>query len=126
MCIASNNDICKSAKPNTTYWKSIKWNKVNRHVTSLQRRIYRASKDYDKKKVRDLQRQLMRSRSALVLAINKVTKENKGKFTPSIDGFKASSDKARGKLVDELMNKDMKSHRPKPAFRKYIPKKNGN
>ena len=56
MCIASNNDICKSAKPNTTDWKSIKWNKVNRHVTSLQRRIYRASKDNNKKKVRDLQR----------------------------------------------------------------------
>ena len=126
MCIASNNDICKSAKPNTTDWKSIKWNKVNRHVTSLQRRIYRASNDNNKKKVRDLQRQLMRSRSALVLAINKVTKENKGKFTPGIDGFKVTSDKARGKLVDELMKTDMKLYRPKPAFRKYIPKKNGN
>ena len=125
MCIASNNDICKSAKPNTADWKSIKWNKVNRHVTSLQRRIYHASKDNNKKKVRDLQRQLMRSRSALVLSIKKVTKENKGKFTPGIDGFKAPSDKARGKLVDELINKDMKLHRPKPAFRKYIPKKNG-
>ncbi len=67
----------------------------------------------------------MRNRSALVLATNKVTKENKGKFTSGIDGFRASSDKARGKLVDELMNKDMKLHRPKPAFRKYIPKKNG-
>lgn len=125
MCIASNNNICKSAKPNTTDWKSIRWNKVNRHVTSLQRRIYRASKDNNKKKVRDLQRPLMRSRSALVLTINKVTKENKGKFTPSIDDFKASSDKTRGKLVDELMNKDTKLHRPKPTFRKYIPKKNG-
>lgn len=67
----------------------------------------------------------MRSRSALVLAIKKVTKENNGKLTPGIDGFKASIDKARGKLVDELINKDLKLHRSKPAFRKYIPKKNG-
>lgn len=102
MCIASNNDICKSAKPNTTDWKSIKWNKVNRHVTSLQRRIYRASKENNKKKVIDLQIQLMRSRSALVLSINKVTKENKGKFTPGIDGFKASSDKIEENLLMNL------------------------
>lgn len=66
-----NNNICEPAKPNTTDWKSIKWNKVHRHVTSLQRRIYRASRNNDRKKVRDLQRQLMRSNSALLIAIKK-------------------------------------------------------
>ena len=43
------NNICEPAKPNTTDWKSIKWNKVRRHVTNLQERIYRASKNGDKK-----------------------------------------------------------------------------
>ena len=125
MRFTPNNDICEPAKPITTDWKTIKWNKVNRHVTSLQERIYRASKENDKKKVRDLQRQLMRSKSALIKAINRVTKENKGRETPGIDGFKATSDRARGKLFDKLKKENMKSHRPKPAFRKYIPKKNG-
>lgn len=45
-----NNNICEPTKPITTDWKSIKWNKVNRHVTSLQRRIYRASRNNDRKK----------------------------------------------------------------------------
>ena len=125
MCIAPDNNICESAKPDTTDWKSIKWQKINRHVTSLQERIYRASKDNDKKKVRDLQRQLMRSFSALVKAVDRVTRENKGKSTPGIDGFKATTNKARGELVDMLKNSNMKLHRPKPAFRTYIPKKNG-
>ena len=125
MCIAPDNSVCESAKPNTTDWKSIKWHKVNRHVTSLQERIYRASKSNDKKKVRDLQRQLMRSKSALVKAVDRVTRVNKGKSTQRIDGFKATNDKARGELVDMLRSSNMKFHRPKPAFRKYIPKKNG-
>ena len=65
MSFTPNNNICEPAKPDTFDWKSIKWYKVNRHVDSLQKRIYRASKDNDKKKVRDLQRQLMRSNSCL-------------------------------------------------------------
>ena len=102
MRFTPNNNICEPAKPITTDWKSIKWNKVNRHVTSLQRRIYRASRNNDRKKVRDLQRQLMRSNSALLIAIKRVTQVNKGKYTPGIDGFKATTDKARGQLVDML------------------------
>ena len=125
MSLTPNNNICEPAKPDTTDWKNIKWNKINRHVDSLQKRIYRASKNNDKKKVRDLQRQLMRSNSCLLTAINRVTKENKGRFTPGIDGFRATSDRARGELFDMMKNEKMKNHRPKPAYRKYIPKKNG-
>ena len=125
MSFTPNSDICEPAKPITTDWRSIKWRKVNRHVTSLQRRIYRASRNNDKKKVRDLQRQLMRSNSCLLLAIKRVTQTNKGKYTPGIDGFRATNDTARGKLYDMLRGMKMKLHRPKPALRKYIPKKNG-
>lgn len=125
MRFTPNNNICEPAKPDAVDWKNIKWYKVNRHVDSLQKRIYRASKNNDKKKVRDLQRQLMRSDSCLLKAINRVTKENKGRFTPGIDGFRSTSDRARGKLFDTMKNEDMKLHRPKPAYRKYIPKKNG-
>lgn len=67
----------------------------------------------------------MRSKSALVKAVDRVTRVNKGKSAPGIDGFKATNDKARGELVDMLRSSNMKFHRPKPAFRKYIPKKNG-
>ena len=125
MRLTPNNNICEPAKPITTDWKSIKWNKVNRHVTSLQRRIYHASREKDKKKVRDLERQLIRSNSALLIAIRRVTQVNKGKNTPGIDGFKANSNKARSELYDRLKGENMKFHRPKPALRKYIPKKNG-
>ena len=125
MRFTPNNNICGPAKPITTDWKSIKWNKTNRHVTSLQRRIYRASRENNEKKVRDLERQLIRSNSALLTAIKRVTQENKGKYTPGIDGFKATTNVARGKLYDALKTKNIKFHKPKPVLRKHIPKKNG-
>ena len=49
MRLTPNNNICEPAKPITTDWSSINWNKPNRHVTSLQRRIYRASRENNKK-----------------------------------------------------------------------------
>lgn len=125
MRLTPNNNICEPAKPITTDWSSINWNKPNRHVTSLQRRIYRASRENNKKKVRDLQRQLMRSNSSLLISIRRVTQENKGKYSPGIDGFRATTNLARGELYDTLNTKNIKLHRPKPVLRKYIPKKNG-
>ena len=47
MRLTPNDNICEPAKPDATDWKSIKWYKVNRHVDSLQKRIYRASKNND-------------------------------------------------------------------------------
>ncbi len=125
MCITPVDKTRTSAKPNTTDWESINLKKTKRHVTNLQRRIYLASKNGDKKKVRDLQRQLVRSYSATVQAVHRVTVINKGKSTPGIDGFKATNNEERGILVDILLNENIKHHRPKPAYRTYIPKKNG-
>ncbi|MBO6122279.1 MAG: reverse transcriptase N-terminal domain-containing protein [Methanobrevibacter sp.] len=48
MRLTPNDNICEPAKPDATDWESIKWYKVNRHVDSLQKRIYRASKDNDR------------------------------------------------------------------------------
>lgn len=125
MCITPVDKTRMSAKPNATDWKSVKLKKTKRHVTNLQRRIYLASKNGDKKKVRDLQRQLVMSYSATVQAVHRVTVINKGKLTPGIDGFKATTDKQRGELVDIILSENIKFHRPKPTYRTYIPKKNG-
>ena len=88
-------------------------------------RLIRPSKNDDKKKVRDLQRQLVMSYSATIQAVHRVTVINKGKLTPGIDGFKATTNKERGMLVDKILSENIKKHRPKPAYRTYIPKKGG-
>jgi RNA-directed DNA polymerase len=79
----------------------------------------------DTRKVKRLQRLLLQGKAVLLLAIRRVTQTNKGKNTPGIDGFRAINDVQRGTLFDTLKTKKIQLHRPKPAYRKYIRKKNG-
>lgn len=60
-------------------WKTINWRQVERYVFKLQKRIYAASRDGNVKKVRKLQKTLMRSWSNKVLAVRRVTQDNQGK-----------------------------------------------
>ena len=119
----THNNNYESTTPCVTDWSSINWNKVNKYVSKLQKRIFRAEREGDRHKVRDLQRMLVYSDSALLMAIKRVTQTNKGKRTPGIDGFRALTDKKRGELFDSMKEMNIKKHRPKPAFRTYIPKK---
>jgi RNA-directed DNA polymerase len=70
-------------------WKTIPWKRVERTVFKLQKRIYRASLQNDRKKVHRLQRLLMRSQSGRMLAVRRVTQDNQGKKTAGIDGKKS-------------------------------------
>jgi RNA-directed DNA polymerase len=69
------------SKLNTEGWGDINWRKVERYVFKLQTRIYAASRHGEVKKVRKLQRILIRSWSNMVLAVRRVTQENTGSAT---------------------------------------------
>ena len=66
-------------------WNQLKWKEIQITVSNLQRRIYQASKDNDIKKVHLIQKLLLNSESAKLLAIRKVTQDNRGKNTPGVD-----------------------------------------
>jgi len=115
----------ESMLPCNTDWNAIKWHKVEKYANKLQKRIYRAAclKDYHKVKI--LQRMFVHSEAVLLLSIRKVTFLNSGRHTSGIDGFKAISTEERAKLVDTMKNMNIKLHKPKPVYRRYIKKKNG-
>lgn len=115
----------QSAMPFPTDWQSIKWKKAEKYVEKLQKRIFHAEQNGDKRKVRDLQRMLMKSKSALLVSVRKVTQINKGKRTAGVDGFKALSPEKRLSLYCQMVGMDISLHKPKPAYRTYIKKKNG-
>lgn len=115
----------KSTLSPNTQWKLIDWFHVNRYVEKLQQRIYRAECLGDKRKVRNLQRLLVRSKAMLLVSIKRVTQINKGKKTAGVDGEVALSNSDRLKLFHELSKLDIEKHNPKPAHRTYIKKKNG-
>ncbi len=90
--------MCESIEQNkgrVADWDSIQWDIPRRHVRRLQERIFRATRDKDWAKVKNLQKFLVRSHSARLLAIRRITQENKGKYTPGIDGQIYATSKAR-------------------------------
>lgn len=124
MSYTQNRRSFESTTSYATLWSNTDWNKTRKYVDKQQRRIYRAESNNDKRKVRDLQRMLVRSSAALKLAIKRVTQINKGKKTPGLDGFRAVNDKQRGELFVKMRNMNINLHKPKPAYRIHIPKKN--
>jgi RNA-directed DNA polymerase len=99
-------------------WETINWAKVQRNVFKLQKRIYQASERGDVKAVRKLQRLLTNSWYAKVLAVRKVTQNNKGKNTPGIDGVKRLRNHQKIKLAKVLHFND----KSQPTKRVWIPK----
>ena len=109
-------EIASKLKWNT--WEEINWKAVEFQVFKLQKRIYRASLQGDKKLVHKLQRMMVSSYYGKLLATRKVTQENKGKKTAGVDGVKALKPKERLKLAKNL-KLDGKSQ---PTRRVWIPK----
>lgn len=109
------------SKLNTVEWSQIDWKKATRNVYKLQKRIYRASSKGDTKLVRKLQKTLMRSWSARIIAVRKVTQDNRGKKTAGVDGVKAINQKQRLAMAKKM---DLRE-KPKPARRIEIPKADG-
>jgi len=99
-------------------WKHINWRKLERRVSKLQKRIYRASQRGDVKAVRRLQKTLMKSWSAKCLAVRRVTQDNQGKKTAGVDGLKSLTPEQRLTLADNLKL----SSRVAPTRRVWIPK----
>jgi len=107
-------------------WNSIQWDIPKRHVRRLQERIFRATRDKDWAKVKNLQKLLIRSHSARLLAVKRVTQENKGKYTPGIDRQICGTSQARLGLVKEVKYTNVFDYKCKPLRRVYIPKNSGD
>ncbi|HWL25259.1 MAG TPA: reverse transcriptase N-terminal domain-containing protein, partial [Ureibacillus sp.] len=120
-----NTSLRASAHVSHKDWHSIDWSIIQKYVAKLRQRIYRAEQQNQQRKVRKLQRLLLRSKANLLLSIRRVTQQNNGKRTPGVDGYTVSKPSERIKLYKQLVKCNVFRHRPKPAKRTFIPKKNG-
>jgi RNA-directed DNA polymerase len=102
-------------------WNTIPWPKVERAVFKLQKRIYQASCRGDTKTVHQLQRLLMKSWWACLLAVRRVTQDNQGKNTAGVDGVKRLTPHQRMTLADHLHTAPLIPKSP-PVRRVWIPK----
>src|SRR5215472_13649818 len=107
------------APPETTSedWAVLPWRKLERHAYRLQKRIYRASLRGNVQAVRRLQQLLMRSRSAQLLAVRRVTQDNQGKKTAGIDGVKSLTPAERLTLVETIHPRHQRKRKAQPVRR---------
>jgi RNA-directed DNA polymerase len=70
----------------TESWMKLPWKQFRRDLFRLQNRVYKAAQVGDKRKARSLQKLILKSRAARLLAIRQVTQLNAGKKTAGIDG----------------------------------------
>lgn len=105
----------------TEDWETLRWKEYRRNVYRLQKRIYRAARQGDWRRVHKLQRLLLRSWSARCLAVRRVSQENRGKRTAGVDGVKNLTSRQRMRLARGLAN--LAQWRVAPIRRTYIPKR---
>jgi RNA-directed DNA polymerase len=99
-------------------WETLPWKQIQREVFKLQKRIYRASCRDDVRTVHRLQRLLMKSRSARLLAVRRVAQENQGKRRAGVDGVKSLTPSQRLALAQSLKL----GQKAQPVRRVWIPK----
>ncbi|OUC15182.1 MAG: group II intron reverse transcriptase/maturase [Alkalinema sp. CACIAM 70d] len=107
----------------TTDWQRVNWRQAYAVVRNLRQRIFKATRGNNWKRVRGLQKLLLKSYSNVLLAVRRVTQINVGKRTPGIDKLLIKTGPAKAHLVDWL--KLWRPWQPLATKRVYIPKTNG-
>ena len=103
-------------------WSQINWRKVKKTVKNLRHRIFRARQLGNWRKLRSLQKLMLRSQSNLLLSIRQITQVNTGKQTAGVDKEVINTPQQRVKLYQEMAKT---AHTVKPVKRVHIPKSNG-
>jgi RNA-directed DNA polymerase len=102
-------------------WDAVDWRACEENVRRLRQRIFTASRDGDLRRVRSLQKLMLRSLSNTLLSVRQVTQHNAGRRTAGVDGETVLDSPARAELAARI-------HRPSqpwqalPVRRVFIPK----
>src|SRR6266545_482160 len=103
-------------------WHAIDWRAVEADVRRLRQRIFTASQAGDLKRVRSLQKLMLRSRSNTLLSVRRVTEVNAGRKTAGVDGEVVSIPQAKAQLA-EWVQRCSQPWQARPVKRVYIPKR---
>ena len=105
-------------------WDAVDWRAVEDDVRRLRHRIFTATQAGDLKKVRNLQKLMLRSRANALLSVRRVTEVNAGRKTAGVDGRVVLEAWEKAEMATWLQ-RGAPGWRPQPVKRVFIPKANG-
>src|SRR6266568_965411 len=105
-------------------WDAVDWRQVEDDVRRLRQRIFTASRAGDLKKVRSLQKLMLRSRANALLSVRRVTEVNAGRKTAGVDGRIVLAGWEKADMAAWLQH-GAAAWKPRPVKRVLIPKKGG-
>lgn len=108
--------------PESEAWHNLPWRKLEQYVYRIQKRIYRASQRGNQRAVQKLQKLLMKSEAARLLAVRRVTQDNQGKKTAGVDGVRALKPAERLVMAARIHPRNWKNQKIQPVRRVWIPK----
>lgn len=83
---AARDDVVNGPEGKPLDWLAVDWRAAEERVRRLRQRIFTASQVGDLKKVRSLQKLMLRSRANTLVSVRRVTEDNAGRKTAGIDG----------------------------------------
>ena len=105
-------------------WHQVDWEQVEGEVRRLRQRIFTATQDGDLKRVRSLQKLMLRSRANALLSVRRVTETNAGRKTAGIDGKIVIAGPGKAALAERVRCLGT-TVAARPVKRVYIPKADG-
>jgi RNA-directed DNA polymerase len=111
-------------KRNSESWKNLPWKQARKNLFRLQKRVFKAVRAGDLRKAKSLQKLILKSFSARILAIRQVTQLNAGKKTAGVDYKLALNFHERFELL-EVLKISSQNWKHKKLREIPIPKKDG-
>jgi RNA-directed DNA polymerase len=103
-------------------WRQVDWRQVEASVRRLRQRIFTASRARDLKRVRSLQKLMLRSRANTLVSVRRVTERNAGRLTAGVDGEVVLTPEAKTQLAERIQQ-NAEPFKALPVRRVYIPKR---
>ena len=105
----------------TLEWRQVDWRQVETDVRRLRQRIFTASQAGDLKRVRSLQKFMLRSYANTLQSVRRVTERNAGRLSAGVDGEVVLTPEAKMQLANRIQHR-AEPFKAMPVRRVYIPK----